>query len=650
MSKIQVQALTISNWHDSSAAQLRIYCDHGFHASTGNYVPQGSPGDGAAYQSLTLTYSSGASTLTIPQFNIDSTLDGLDYRYSHYSAFICTSDGVVLRPFEGFSRFTIDSVMISASSCTPSSPATSCCTWNEIRIFNLGSPRLFPDEYYTKTQINRLLTGVAPVWGLITGTLTDQADLVAALAAAGGVTTGAQTFSGVKTFSSNMVLQNVTINDNGWAGTGATSIMLQGADSSSASPNSSGNPSVVFQTSRSGGTVGTGVFGYEFGVNRVSGQGDQYGLGVLLRYSPDMSAFTAGGTNYFQTGIKSHIVLSPTNIPSGANAIGFNHMMAERTIAGVRVVGLQTESVNNSSTDADNDGATIDSTISLNVTNGGIHHGSVGIQFEASRATSMAIGVYPKRNSIHRFINDYTAAQYDCQGTVTVTNGSATITGSATSFIKELVKGDQVGIDGVTWYEVASTPVSNTSATLTAVYAGSTLSGQTLTKIVTPFRLLRPSYIAATDTTNTFRLIGLDANNKVKLDPDGTGVYAGTAFNQITDTTGAIVPVISKTSLALSNGLNSNITIPAASGFARVGGPTGGFSIGGLTNGVDGKLLIFANLTAQQMTIVQESGSSTATNRIATLTGADVVLRSGQSCATFIYSGTDSRWLLVSTN
>jgi hypothetical protein len=51
------------------------------------------------------------------------------------------------------------------------------------------------------------------------------------------------------------------------------------------------------------------------------------------------------------------------------------------------------------------------------------------------------------------------------------------------------------------------------------------------------------------------------------------------------------------------------------------------------------------------MTIVNEDGSSTAANRITTLTGADVVLRTtAPSFATLIYDSAASRWILVSTN
>lgn len=113
--------------------------------------------------------------------------------------------------------------------------------------------------------------------------------------------------------------------------------------------------------------------------------------------------------------------------------------------------------------------------------------------------------------------------------------------------------------------------------------------------------------------------------------------------------------------LTLGNGLNSNITLYATgasaySSYLRVTGPSAGFSIGGFSNRVStvstypGSQLVIYNSTSQQMTIVNEDASSTATNRIKTLTGANVVLRAGTSAATFIYDDTDTRWVLLSTN
>lgn len=102
--------------------------------------------------------------------------------------------------------------------------------------------------------------------------------------------------------------------------------------------------------------------------------------------------------------------------------------------------------------------------------------------------------------------------------------------------------------------------------------------------------------------------------------------------------------------VTLANGLNSNITVGDRS-FIRILGPTGAFSIGGFTGGVDGQLLYVFNSVQQTMTIVNSDASSSAANRILTLTGANVVLRAtNRSFATFVYVSASALWMLVSTN
>lgn len=98
--------------------------------------------------------------------------------------------------------------------------------------------------------------------------------------------------------------------------------------------------------------------------------------------------------------------------------------------------------------------------------------------------------------------------------------------------------------------------------------------------------------------------------------------------------------------LTLANGANSNIVLPTNS-WVRITGPSGAFSVSGFAGPFDGRLLVLFNSTTQDMTITNDA-TSTAANRILTLTGADVTL-TGVSCATFRYSTADLRWILQST-
>ena len=98
-------------------------------------------------------------------------------------------------------------------------------------------------------------------------------------------------------------------------------------------------------------------------------------------------------------------------------------------------------------------------------------------------------------------------------------------------------------------------------------------------------------------------------------------------------------------SFTASNGANNNITLPNKS-FIRVTGPTGAFSITGITKPTnpDGRVVILYNTTSQNMTITNDA-TSTAANRI--LTGQGDVATTGIGIVSLIYSVTDARWILL---
>lgn len=101
-------------------------------------------------------------------------------------------------------------------------------------------------------------------------------------------------------------------------------------------------------------------------------------------------------------------------------------------------------------------------------------------------------------------------------------------------------------------------------------------------------------------------------------------------------------------SLSLSTGANADIALAEDARFYRITGPGGAFSISGFTGGYDGRILTVYNTTSNAMTITNDA-SSTAANRILSLSGADIVTTgAGGNSATFVYSSTDSRWILLS--
>jgi hypothetical protein len=101
-------------------------------------------------------------------------------------------------------------------------------------------------------------------------------------------------------------------------------------------------------------------------------------------------------------------------------------------------------------------------------------------------------------------------------------------------------------------------------------------------------------------------------------------------------------------SITLANGTNTAVAVGNRS-LVDVTGPTAAFTIAGIAGGVDGKLLIIVNRTAQNMTIAHESTSETTTaNRINTSTAANVST-TGAGYVMLVYSAAASRWLLLSS-
>jgi hypothetical protein len=102
--------------------------------------------------------------------------------------------------------------------------------------------------------------------------------------------------------------------------------------------------------------------------------------------------------------------------------------------------------------------------------------------------------------------------------------------------------------------------------------------------------------------------------------------------------------------LTLANGQNNNVNIETSKfSYYRIAGPTAAFSVTGFFRGVDGRILTIYNSTSQTMTVDNQSGNSTAVNRIITGTGSNMSVSAGGS-VTFQYNATDSRWIVISSN
>jgi hypothetical protein len=135
-------------------------------------------------------------------------------------------------------------------------------------------------------------------------------------------------------------------------------------------------------------------------------------------------------------------------------------------------------------------------------------------------------------NSILRYGLDFKDSVFQVQGTVAATNGSTSVTGTGTSFVVEIMPGDQVIFQGVNPYTVASV-ASATQLTLATAYAETTASGLAITKYPHPIRMGPNSFITAHDLSDTgdYRLVGLTFENYTgnfwSFAPDDKGVSFG---------------------------------------------------------------------------------------------------------------------------
>lgn len=102
-----------------------------------------------------------------------------------------------------------------------------------------------------------------------------------------------------------------------------------------------------------------------------------------------------------------------------------------------------------------------------------------------------------------------------------------------------------------------------------------------------------------------------------------------------------------RNTVILANGANNDVAIGNGL-FFKVSGPSGAFSVTGIAGGADGRRLTILNRTGQNMTIANENVSSIASNRIVTLTGADIASTT-DSLVELVYDSDAQRWTVTSS-
>jgi hypothetical protein len=124
-----------------------------------------------------------------------------------------------------------------------------------------------------------------------------------------------------------------------------------------------------------------------------------------------------------------------------------------------------------------------------------------------------------------------------------------------------------------------------------------------------------------------FQILGntvLNVSSSNYLIQSNTAMLQDLTYGQTQNFLGGIT--VQQTAVTLANGTNNNVALPVRTGVLRVTGPTGAFSITGLTNGQVGRQLTLVNDTNQNMTLKINDGASSAANRLFLTSGIDKVI------------------------
>lgn len=133
--KVLIETITTPNvWHLSGAtAKLRIYADQTFQTSLGQWIPQGTPGKANSFY-LEVACTITAGELSIPTFEVDSTVDALINPHATYTAEIVSANNTRV-PF--LANFAVNTLPDGDPSAT----------WAEITILrNMFVPQSLSDN------------------------------------------------------------------------------------------------------------------------------------------------------------------------------------------------------------------------------------------------------------------------------------------------------------------------------------------------------------------------------------------------------------------------------------------------------------------------------------------------------------------------
>ena len=184
------------------------------------------------------------------------------------------------------------------------------------------------------------------------------------------------------------------------------------------------------------------------------------------------------------------------------------------------------------------------------------------------------------------------------------------------------------------------------SLSLTGLTASGTVSANSLT-LTTALSVGNGGTGATTITSG--RLVkanGSSAFSASLVYDDGTnsGIVSG---NFIIDA--GSLQTKSNGSTAIANALNDNLVITVGTGFTTFTGGGALAQLGGMVAGANGQRVAILNTTGSGITVIGESATSTAANRIWTQ-GLNPATWNNLGTREFIYSTVQSRWLMIGSN
>ena len=184
------------------------------------------------------------------------------------------------------------------------------------------------------------------------------------------------------------------------------------------------------------------------------------------------------------------------------------------------------------------------------------------------------------------------------------------------------------------------------SLSLTGLTASGTVSANSLT-LTTALSVGNGGTGATTITSG--RLVkanGSSAFSASLVYDDGTnsGIVSG---NFVIDA--GSLQTKSNGSTALANALNDNVAITVGTGFMTFTGGGALAQLGGMVAGANGQRVVILNNTGGGITVIGESATSTAANRIWTQ-GLAPATWNNLGTREFIYSTAQSRWLMIGSN